>query len=173
MRVKGASRWHMEMIEVFSEATNKRCYFENNAWLGGAHGEDKTISATAHDPNANKRTYKVGLHNVTTERLWLLRAMPFSILPPHGAIHVQITTHTSDVRNAGCNGNVFIDIHGSSGSTGKLSLGSGKSHFDREQVWWTLTGNRSRSIFQVCRTQGSTLTACTAVSVPSSRLTSL
>eukprot|EP00232_Nephroselmis_pyriformis_P000020 CAMPEP_0182904224 /NCGR_PEP_ID=MMETSP0034_2-20130328/31943_1 /TAXON_ID=156128 /ORGANISM="Nephroselmis pyriformis, Strain CCMP717" /LENGTH=161 /DNA_ID=CAMNT_0025039337 /DNA_START=10 /DNA_END=491 /DNA_ORIENTATION=- len=48
-----------------------------------------------------------------------------------GPIKVKVTVTTSDVRGAGTDANVTINIHGSKGGTGPLKLTSSKDNFER------------------------------------------
>lgn len=58
MQGAASSTWHLEMIEVFSEAMNRRFYFDCNSWLGGGK-QETVLAALSNDPKASKSTYKV------------------------------------------------------------------------------------------------------------------
>jgi len=56
---KSGSSWHLDMVEVFSQATNQRYYFDCGQWLDVANGMDRMLHATGENPRANMSKYKV------------------------------------------------------------------------------------------------------------------
>ncbi|KAG2450199.1 hypothetical protein HYH02_000301 [Chlamydomonas schloesseri] len=98
------SAWHLEKIDIVSSATNQQYSFPFKGWIDDKHGLDHFIN-------------RDGGAGPTTE-----------------LIDYRITTYTSDIRGAGTDANVYIEMHGELGSVGQSRLETAANNFERGQV---------------------------------------
>ncbi|PNH12713.1 Lipoxygenase y domain-containing protein 1 [Tetrabaena socialis] len=96
--------WHLDTIDVVSSATNTQYAFPFRGWIDDKNGLDHTIN-------------RDGLDGPTTD-----------------LVEYRVTTYTSDIRGAGTDANVFIEMHGELGSVGQSRLDSAGNNFERGQV---------------------------------------
>ncbi|GIL93966.1 hypothetical protein Vretimale_245 [Volvox reticuliferus] len=96
--------WHLEQVEVTDPATNQTWFFDCNQWLDTKEGDGRT------------------------ERL-----LPASVQNPrNNRVTYKLRVKTSDRPGAGTDANVYIDLRGDLGSTGKTLLKNRKlNNFER------------------------------------------
>ncbi|KAG2501257.1 hypothetical protein HYH03_001064 [Edaphochlamys debaryana] len=96
--------WHLDYVEVHSSATGKVYYFPCGRWLDTKE-DDGQIRRRLHVSTKEPRNFK-------------------------SQYRVSITT--SDIRGAGTDANVFIQMFGEEAETGKINLDNpGKNDFER------------------------------------------
>ncbi|GLC44364.1 hypothetical protein PLESTF_000049800 [Pleodorina starrii] len=98
------SAWHLDVIDVVSSATNTQYSFPFRGWIDEKNGLDHTIN---RDGGSG---------------------------PSTDLVEYRITTYTSDIRGAGTDSNVFIELHGDQGSVGQSRLETAANNFERGQV---------------------------------------
>ncbi|KAG1672531.1 hypothetical protein FOA52_002840, partial [Chlamydomonas sp. UWO 241] len=93
--------WHLEKIDVISSATNQSYAFLFANWIDKEHGLEHYI-------------YRDGVQGSA------------SALQDY-----KISVYTSDVRGAGTDANVFVELYGSDGTIGRNSLETHGNNFER------------------------------------------
>ncbi|KXZ56858.1 hypothetical protein GPECTOR_1g774 [Gonium pectorale] len=96
--------WHLDKIDVVSSATNTQYSFPFRDWIDEKHGLDHTINVD-------------GGTGPTTD-----------------LVEYRVSTYTSDIRGAGTDANVTIEMHGELGSVGQSRLETGANDFERGNV---------------------------------------
>ncbi|KAG2432966.1 hypothetical protein HXX76_008694 [Chlamydomonas incerta] len=96
--------WHLDFVEVHSSATGKVYYFPCGRWLA----EDE-------DDGAIRRRLQVSHKD-----------------PRNFKAQYRVSVTTSDIRGAGTDANVFIQLYGDAGETARINLDNpGKNDFER------------------------------------------
>ncbi|GFR41097.1 hypothetical protein Agub_g1741 [Astrephomene gubernaculifera] len=96
--------WHLEQVDVVSSATNTQYSFPFRGWLDDKNGLDHVIN---RDGGAG---------------------------PTTDLVEYRVTTFTSDIRGAGTDANVFIELHGELGPVGQTRLENAANNFERGMV---------------------------------------
>jgi hypothetical protein len=99
--------WHLASVEVFNPATQKTYFFECNQWL-----------------EKNAELGEAGCKRV------LVAGVPGG----NGMMRYKVEVKTSDVRGAGTDANVTIQVFGSAGDTGVHNLATSRNNFERDQI---------------------------------------
>ncbi|GIL93968.1 hypothetical protein Vretimale_245, partial [Volvox reticuliferus] len=96
--------WHLDYVEVHSSATGKVYYFPCGRWLD-----------TKEDDGAIRRRLQVSYKD-----------------PRSFKAQYRVSVTTSNIRGAGTDANVFIQMFGDEGETGRIKLDNpGKNDFER------------------------------------------
>ena len=98
------SAWHLEKIDIISSATNTSYCFPFNNWIDDKNGLEHII-------------WRDGVQGTS---------MPMQ--------EYRVTVYTSDIRGAGTDANVFMEMHGDKGSVGKNRLETHGNNFERASV---------------------------------------
>ncbi|KAG2499991.1 hypothetical protein HYH03_002273 [Edaphochlamys debaryana] len=96
--------WHLDKIDVMSSATGNQYSFPFRGWVDEKNGLDHYIN-------------RDGGTGPTTD-----------------LVDYKVSVYTSDIRGAGTDSNVFIEMHGGLGSVGQTRLETSANNFERGQV---------------------------------------
>uniref|UniRef100_A0A7S3VHN2 PLAT domain-containing protein n=1 Tax=Dunaliella tertiolecta TaxID=3047 RepID=A0A7S3VHN2_DUNTE len=103
------SSWHLAKVEVVNMVTGERAVFPYNNWLDKEHG--LSVDLTPDRTGDGKGDGYFG-QNLTEH---------------------TITVYTSDVRGAGTDADVFIELYGDKGVIGQTRLDTAANNFERNQ----------------------------------------
>ena len=98
--------WHLDHVEVQDEATGEDFYFPCDQWFDRREGDGRTE-----------------------------RELPVAVRDPAKKVcQYKVTVHTSDIKFAGCDANVSVELHGDRGGSGAHTLSNSKNNFERGQT---------------------------------------
>ncbi len=97
--------WHLASICVTHSGSGLEAGFRHGNWLDQKHGLEVLLGPAGSAGAAG----------------------------PPAEVAYEVAVFTSDVRGAGTDANVFIELHGDKGSVGQMRLESGANNFERDQ----------------------------------------
>ncbi|KAF5837533.1 hypothetical protein DUNSADRAFT_4226 [Dunaliella salina] len=100
----GAS-WHLSHVDVFSSSMPEMFHFPFNNWVDSKHGLEHFI-------------WRDGTEDVNAAAL----------------VEYRVTVYTSDIRGAGTDANVSIEMYGSKGAVGQTRLETSANNFERNHA---------------------------------------
>jgi len=102
------SGWFLDNVVVSVESTGQQWVFNCGRWLDKGEDDGQTVRDLAAESDGKASEIQVAKY--------------------------KISVRTGDKRGAGTDANVFIILHGESGSTGQFKLESAGNNFERSRV---------------------------------------
>jgi hypothetical protein len=99
--------WHLATITATHSGSGQEVHFSHGGWLDQKHGLQVLLAPASGAAGA-------------------------AAGPPAELVY-EVAVYTSDIRGAGTDANVFIELHGDKGSVGQSRLETGANNFERGQ----------------------------------------
>jgi len=103
------SAWHLAHITVTDSKSGEKLVFPFNDWIDKKHG----LSHLLYPDRDGDGVGDKGTLN--------------------GLVEYTVTVHTSDIRGAGTDSNVTIELHGDKGAVGETKLDNHQNNFERDR----------------------------------------